>query len=232
MATNKKNQMSIINEEDIKKAHEAFKSAYKENKKQYEEENVKIEDVVNLTKGFSGKSALFATTVILSIMIAMSPKEFMALMETTKSVYRAKLLEAMKEIMNGNLGGAREIMNTKVRIYELIEKCKQNVIKEYDEFKDNMLKLNTTELFDKAYQISAYTDLLYYFDNDGFTSEIENYFEYTSNDPEDIQKLEEFSNKNILAELYDKHFKYESLYLTTWEDINILIEYVVFNKLF
>ena len=69
-------------------------------------------------------------------------------------------IEAMKEIMNGNLEGAREIMNTKVRIDELIEKCKQNVIKEYDEFKANMLKLNTTQLFDKAYQVSSYTDLL------------------------------------------------------------------------
>ena len=37
-------------------------------------------------------------------------------------------IEAMKEIMNGNLGGAREIMNTKVKIDELIEKCKQNVM--------------------------------------------------------------------------------------------------------
>ena len=97
MTTNKENQMSIISEESIQKALKEFKSAYKENKKPYEEENIKIEDVVNLTKGFSGKSALFATTVILSIMIAMSPKEFMALMEITKSVYRVKLLEAMEE---------------------------------------------------------------------------------------------------------------------------------------
>ena len=111
MATNKKNQMSIINEEGIKKALEAFKSAYKENKKQYEEENIKIEDVVNLTKGFSGKSALFATTVILSIMIAMSPKEFMALLETTKSVYRAKLLEAMKEIIDEAKDSDNDIAN-------------------------------------------------------------------------------------------------------------------------
>lgn len=111
MATNKKTQMSIINEEDIKKALEAFKSAYKENKKQYEEENVKIEDVVNLTKGFSGKSALFATTVILSIMIAMSPKEFMALMETAKSVSRAKLLEAMKEIIDEAKDADNDIAN-------------------------------------------------------------------------------------------------------------------------
>ena len=141
-------------------------------------------------------------------------------------------IEALNEIVNGELGGAREMMNAKVKIDELIKKCKDSVIKEYNEFKNDMLKLDTAQVFDKAYQISSYTDLLYYFENDGFTSEIENYFEYTSNDPEDIQKLEEFSNKNILAELYDKHFKYESLYLTTWEDINILIEYVVFNKLF
>ena len=111
MATNKENQMSTISEKDIKKALEAFKSAYKKNKKQYEEENIKIEDVVNLTKGFSGKSALFATTVILSIMIAMSPKEFMALMETTKSVYRAKLLEAMKEILDGAKDADNDIAN-------------------------------------------------------------------------------------------------------------------------
>ena len=111
MATNKENQMSIINDEDIKKALEAFKSAYKENKKQYEEENIKIEDVVNLTKGFSGKSALFATTVILSIMIAMSPKEFMALMETAKSVSRVKLLEAMKEIIDEAKDADNDIAN-------------------------------------------------------------------------------------------------------------------------
>ena len=111
MATNKKTQMSIINEEDIKKALEAFKSSYKENKKQYEEENVKIEDVVNLTKGFSGKSALFATTVILSIMIAMPPKEFMALMETIKSVYRGKLLEVMKEVIDGAKDADNDIAN-------------------------------------------------------------------------------------------------------------------------
>ena len=99
MATNKKTQMSIINEEDIKKALEAFKSSYKENKKQYEEENVKIEDVVNLTKDFSGKGTALATIVIVSVMIAMPPKGFIALMDTAKSISKAKFLEAMKEIL-------------------------------------------------------------------------------------------------------------------------------------
>ena len=140
-------------------------------------------------------------------------------------------IKAMKEIVNGNIGGAREIMDKKVRIDELIEKCKENVVKEYDEFKADMLKLNTSQVFDKAYQISSYTDLLYYFENDGFTCEIQNYFEYTSHDVEDIHKLEEFSNKNILFELYEAHFKYEALYLVTWEDIDTLVEYVIFDNI-
>ena len=99
MATNKENQMSTISEKDIKKALEVFKSAYKENKKQYEEENVKIEDVVNLTKGFSGKGTALATMVIVSVMIAMPPKGFIALMDTARSISKAKFFEAMKEIL-------------------------------------------------------------------------------------------------------------------------------------
>lgn len=99
MATNKKNQISIINGEGIKRALEAFKSSYKEHKKQYEEENVKIEDVVNLTKSFSGKSAALASIVIISIMIAMPPRAFMALMDTAKSISKAKFIEGMKEVL-------------------------------------------------------------------------------------------------------------------------------------
>lgn len=110
MATNK-NQIPIISEEGIKKALEAFKSTYKKNKKQYIEENVKIEDVVNLTKGFSGKSTLLATTVIISVILTMPPREFMALMDTAKLISRAKLLEAMKEVINGAKGADNDIDN-------------------------------------------------------------------------------------------------------------------------
>ena len=110
MATNK-NQMSIISEESIKKALEEFKLAYKEDKKQYEEENVKIEDVVNLTENFSGKNALLATTVIISVMIAMPPREFLALMKTAKSITKAKLLEALKGILKKNIEDAANNIN-------------------------------------------------------------------------------------------------------------------------
>ena len=99
MTTNKENQISIINEEDIKKVIESFKLAYKKNKKQYEKENVNIEDVVTLSKGFSGKSTFLASTVILSVMLAMPPREFIALMDTAKSLSRIKFLESMSEIL-------------------------------------------------------------------------------------------------------------------------------------
>ena len=98
MATNKENQMSIISEEDIKKALKGFKLSYRDNIEKYEKENVKVEDVVTLSEGFSGKSTLLATTVILSVMVAMPPKEFIALMETMKSLSRIKILESMREI--------------------------------------------------------------------------------------------------------------------------------------
>ena len=98
MTTNKENQMSIISEEDIKKAIKGFKLSYRDNIEKYKKENVKVEDVVTLSEGFSGKSTLLATTVILSMMLAMPPREFIALMETLKSLSRIKLLESMREI--------------------------------------------------------------------------------------------------------------------------------------
>ena len=89
MATNK-NQVHIINEESIEKALKCFKSAYKVEKEHYEEENIKIEEVVSLARNFSGKSAAFAATIILTIMIAMPQKEFIALMDAAKLVAEAK----------------------------------------------------------------------------------------------------------------------------------------------
>lgn len=99
MATDK-NKMSIINKEDIKNALEEFKLSYKENKEKYEEDNIKVEDVVTLTEGFSGKSAIFAATVITAVMIVMPPKEFMVLMDTAKSISKEKLFKAVNEIID------------------------------------------------------------------------------------------------------------------------------------
>lgn len=106
METNKKNQMPIINGEDIKKALKAFEAAYRENKEKYEERKCKFKDVVSLAESFSGKSTLLATTVILSVLLAMPPREFIAFMDTSKSVSKVKLFEAMKEVLKGKAKGA------------------------------------------------------------------------------------------------------------------------------
>ena len=110
MATNKKTQMSIINEEDIKKALEAFKSAYKENKKQYEEENIKIEDVTSLIESFSGKSINLAMVVISSIMLVIPSRDFITLMEMAKSVAKIKFIESIMK-KNSEEGIKKDINN-------------------------------------------------------------------------------------------------------------------------
>lgn len=122
----------------------------------------------------------------------------------------------------------KEIMNTKNQIDTLIEKIINKVVKEYDIFKEDMLLKTSRCIFENAYKISSYTDILYYFENDGFSAKIESYFEYDSKNKDDIQKLEIFSNKDILPTLYESHFEYEALYFTSWEDIDTLIEFVIF----
>ena len=139
-------------------------------------------------------------------------------------------VNALKEIVKGNLGGAREMMNLKVKVDTLIEKIIKKVQNEYDEFKKDMLEQSKDYLFKEAYMISSYTNLLYYFENGGFYDKIISYLEYVSTSEDDIKKIEDFSKKNILNEMYQTHFKYETLYFDLWEDIDLLVEYVVFDN--
>ena len=55
--------------------------------------------MINLTKGFSGKSTLLASTVITSVMFAMTPRDSITLMETMNSIHRLKLIKSMSEIL-------------------------------------------------------------------------------------------------------------------------------------
>ena len=105
MATNKENQMTIINGENIKKALKAFEASYRKNKEKYKERECKFEDVVSLAESFSGKGAFLASTAILSVLLAMPPEEFMAFMLTAKSVSKVKLFEAMKEVLKEKAKG-------------------------------------------------------------------------------------------------------------------------------
>lgn len=95
MVIDNENQMSIINEKDIKRVLEAFKVACKENKEKYEERNIKIEDVASLIESFSGKSTDLVTIVISSIMLVIPSKDFITLMEMAKSVAKIKFFESI-----------------------------------------------------------------------------------------------------------------------------------------
>lgn len=139
-------------------------------------------------------------------------------------------VNALKEIVKGNIGGAREMMDKKVKVDTLIEEIIKKVQHEYDEFKNDMLNKSKDYLFIEAYKIASYTNLLYYFENGGFYDKITSYLEYVSTDDDNIKKLEAFSKQSILEVLYQKHFKYETLYFDLWEDIDLLIEYVVFDN--
>lgn len=95
MAIDKENQISIINEKDIKRVLEAFKVAYKENKEKYEERNIKIEDATSLIESFSGKRTDIVTIVISSIMLVIPSRDFITLMEMAKSVAKVKFFESI-----------------------------------------------------------------------------------------------------------------------------------------
>lgn len=122
------------------------------------------------------------------------------------------------------------LKDLKVKVDTLIEKIIKKVQNEYDDFKKYMLNQSRDYIFNEAYMISSYTNLLYYFENGGFCDKIASYLEYVSTNEDDIKKIEDFSKKNILNEMYQKHFKYEALYFDLWEDIDLLVEYVVFDN--
>ena len=122
------------------------------------------------------------------------------------------------------------LKDLKVKVDTLIEEIIKNVQNEYNEFKKDMLEQSKDYLFKEAYMISSYTHLLYYFENGGFYDKITSYLEYVSTDEDDIKKLEAFSKQSILNVLYQRHFKYETLYFDLWDDIDLLIEYVIFDN--
>jgi len=95
MAADKENQMSIINEKDIKRVLETIKVAYKEKEEEYKEKNIKIEDVTSLIENFSGKSINLVTIVISSIMLTMPLRNFIVLMEMVKTVEKIKYFKSI-----------------------------------------------------------------------------------------------------------------------------------------
>ena len=99
-------------------------------------------------------------------------------------------IEAMKKIINEDLGGAREMMDLKVKVDTSIEEIIKNVQNEYDEFKKDMLKYYV-EIEGYKYYLFKYVLIEgYYSDHDYFA--LNPYIIYKGSNPqlaEDIAKL-------------------------------------------
>lgn len=117
----------------------------------------------------------------------------------------------------------REVLEEKINAE--VKRIINEVSNEYLQFKENMLNSTTKDVFDKAFQINAYDDFDMYFEDDGFENMIDYYIE---NESDEIlinlyNSLLGMKN-NILYDLYEFIFNYESMSTTTWEDIDIIIK--------
>lgn len=102
MATNKKNEFSVINNEKLNIALRAFVETFKEHEEEYSERDVNVEEVKSLTKSFEGKAALTAMSTVIAVVTALPVREFLAFKEIFKAIQRVKMLEAlMEEAANG-----------------------------------------------------------------------------------------------------------------------------------
>lgn len=114
----------------------------------------------------------------------------------------------------------------------LVDTIVEKVSTEYAEYKEMMLKKSAAEVYDESYRTSGYYDMSEYFENSGFSEMVMCHSENKTEAGmvEIFNRLREFSEKNILRYLYEMHFKYEGLYLNSWDDINELVKEVVFYR--
>ena len=117
----------------------------------------------------------------------------------------------------------REVLEEKIDVE--VKRIINDVSNEYHQFKENMLNSTTKDVFDKAFQINVYNDYDMYFENDGFVDMIAYYIENES----DAILINLYNSllgmeNNILYTLYEFLFNYDSMYTTTWENINEIIK--------
>lgn len=120
------------------------------------------------------------------------------------------------------------------KINEQVKRIIKETTTEYDKFKSYQLTLTTKQVFENAYKISSINDLYFYFNESGFSDMINHNVDLYKDNLDNLIKI--YNNLlgmtgNIMTELYEKHFDYESLYTNLWEDIELLIQYVYFDEI-
>lgn len=118
-------------------------------------------------------------------------------------------LEILKQIVNGNLGEAREMMG---RFYseELRNKVNKIIISEFTEFHEDVLhNWHKEGIFNGAYEINAKT-------------EIKNFFECCELNDEDYEillKVKSETTGTLLGQLYDFYCQSEYARIGSCDDI-------------
>lgn len=117
-------------------------------------------------------------------------------------------------------------------VMDKASKINDKVVTEFRDFQSEMLSHDSQYIFDNAFKISSYTDLRFYFENEGFDDFITLFFEDHYDDYEQyLPMLSEILETNILDTLYNAQFDFEALYTTSWEDISTLVKFMYFYPL-
>ena len=118
-------------------------------------------------------------------------------------------LEILKQIANGNLGEAREMMGGAYS-EELRNKVNKIIIKEFTEFYEAVLQCwSKSDIFNGAYEINAKTEIKGFFE----CSELNN------EDYEILLRVKSETRGTLLGQLYDFYCQSEYARVGSYDDI-------------
>lgn len=120
-------------------------------------------------------------------------------------------LEIITEIVNGNLGGARELCEryTSYRNESYRNELLTSIRIQYANFKTHVLNGNALDIFIRAFEISAKTELDSFFANTELDDETYKI----------LAKVNKNSGEHLLDELYDYFLCNNAAYVNTYENI-------------
>ena len=119
-----------------------------------------------------------------------------------------------------------QINNT---ITHIIEKAQR----EYNDLVHFMSDQTGAYVFEHAYECSAKTDINFYFQEGGFTDYMEHKLTHKNiiNLSYILECLIKFLESDILDKIYEAHLNSDTLYTNSWDDLNDLVRYVIFNEI-
>lgn len=120
----------------------------------------------------------------------------------------------------------KQINNT---ITNIIEKAQM----EYNDIVHFMSDQTGAYVFEHAYECSAKTDINFYFQEGGFFDYMENKLSHKNiiNLSYILECLIKFLKSDILDKIYEAHLNSDTLYTNSWNDLNDLVRYVIFNEI-